>query len=160
MKLKKKHYKIAKTISYFVDRTDLYFPDFVEPSEQQIELFFEIETIGKKNLTEDELQIVAPMMNGKSNYDLQIKMIYEELLDWMCQKWGWWYPISQVIKDSYKERHQFPAYIKFLRNLKKKMTISKDKKIECLAPSIEAMLSFSGFSPEQKNRLLVSVINP
>ena len=88
MKLKKRHRKIAKTISSFVERTDLYFPDFIEPTEEQIQLFFEIESKGSKGLSEEQLKIVAPMLNGKENYDLQIKMVHEELLEWMCNKWG------------------------------------------------------------------------
>jgi len=134
MKLKRKHYKIAKTISYFVDRTELYFPDFVEPSEQQIELFFEIETIGRKNLTEDELQIVAPMMNGKSNYDLQIKMIYEELLDWMCQEWGLpplkvGFVVSNFSSD--KKSNALPRQLKRCCHL---VAFPQSRKTDCLCP--------------------------
>jgi hypothetical protein len=121
MKIKKKHIKIAKTISYFVNRTDLYFPDFIEPTSEQIQIFFEIESKGRKHISDEELMIVAPMLNGKENYDLQIKMVHEEILEWMCNRWGWFYPISQMIKDSYKERHLCPSYVKFLRDLKKRM---------------------------------------
>jgi hypothetical protein len=37
MKLKKKHYEIAKTIAHFVDRN--YYPDFTEPTREQIDIF-------------------------------------------------------------------------------------------------------------------------
>jgi hypothetical protein len=33
MKLKKKHYEIAKTIAHFVDRN--YYPDFTEPTREK-----------------------------------------------------------------------------------------------------------------------------
>lgn len=37
MKLKKKHFEIAKTITHFVDGN--YFPDFKEPTREQIDFF-------------------------------------------------------------------------------------------------------------------------
>lgn len=156
MKLKNRHRKIAKTISSFVERTDLYFPDFIEPTEEQIQLFFEIESKGSKGLSEEQLKIVAPMLNGKENYDLQIKMVHEELLEWMCNKWGWWYPISQMIKDCYKSRHNIPSYVKFLRDLKKRMSM-KDWNGEGLVPSVNVMLSYSGFTEEQRTKLIQSI---
>lgn len=156
MKLKKRHRKIAKTISSFVERTDLYFPDFIEPTEEQIQLFFEIESKGSKGLSEEQLKIVAPMLNGKENYDLQIKMVHEELLEWMCNKWGWGRPISQMIKDCYKSRHNIPSYVKFLRDLKKRMSIDGWNG-KGLVPPLAVMLSYSGFTEQQKNRLIESI---
>lgn len=155
MKLKKKHRKIAKTISYFVDR-EAYFPDFKEPTEEQIQLFFHIESKGDKDLSDEQLKMVRPMLNGKANYDLQIKMIHEEILEWMCQRWGWWYPLSSCIQNIYKDRHKCPSYVSVLRDLKKKMTIPLTWDGEELSPSLTVMLNYSGFSEEQKEKLIRS----
>jgi hypothetical protein len=142
MKLKPKHFEIAKTISYFVDRN--YYPDFVEPTREQIDLFTQIESRGSKHLNEDQLKLVEPMLNGKQLYDLQIKMIHEELAEWVSGGHGWYPVMASLLLKIYPERHKCPSYVKMLMRLKKKM--EKES-------GLVVMMGYSGFTDEVKDNL-------
>ncbi len=143
MKLKPKHFEIAKTISWFVDRN--YFPDFIEPTREQIELFTQVESSGYKDLTDKQWKIVEPMLDGKSNYDLQIKMIHEELKEWVESGWGWYAPMSSILRDAFKERSQCKTYIKMLIRLWRKLETDGG----CVT-----LMQFSGFTEKEKNDLI------
>lgn len=142
MKLKKKHLLIGKTISWFVDRN--YYPDFIEPTIEQIKIFIQIESEGRKNITDEQIALVEPMLNGKIQYDLQINMLHEEVLEWVVNKWGWYYPIDNLFKNVWSYRQQCPMYIKFLVKLIRRLKDSS---------GIVVMSEYSGFNTEQKQRL-------
>lgn len=142
MKLKPKHFEIAKTISYFVDRN--YYPDFIEPTREQIDIFTQIESSGSKHLSEEDLKLVEPMLNGKQLYDLQIKMIHEEIAEWIKNGWGWYYPITSMISNVWAERRECNSYVKMLVKLMRKM---KD------STGLPIMLEYSGFTEEFKSNL-------
>lgn len=142
MKLKPKHFEIAKTISYFVDRN--YYPNFVEPTKEQIDIFTQIESMGSSHLSPNDMELVEPMLNGKERYDLQIKMIHEEIAEWIKQRWGWYYPIASIIQNVFPERHKCKIYVKMLIKLMRKM---KEK------TGIIVMMEYSGFSDEYKYEL-------
>lgn len=143
MKLKHKHFEISKTIAWFVDRN--YFPDFVEPTREQIELFTIIESSGYKGLTDEQRKTVEPMMDGKSNYDLQIKMIHQELKEWVESGWGWYAPMASILGNAFKERSQCKTYIKMLLGLWKKL----EKDGGCVT-----LMQFTGFTDKEKDDLM------
>ncbi len=147
MKLKKKHYEIAKTIAHFVDRN--YYPDFTEPTREQIDIFTRIESQGYKGITEEEKKIVEPMINGKQQYDLQIKMIHEEIAEWHMNGWGWYYPLASLIGNVWKERSQCRVYVKMLVNL---MRNFRDN------GGLPVLVGYSGFDDEFK-QLRLSWLN-
>lgn len=140
--LKQKHFEISRCISYFVDRN--YFPNFVEPTREQIEIFFHIESHGKKQLTPAHLELVKPLLNGKVQYELQIKNVYEEFADWYMHGWGWYSPYRDIIVKCYNDRHHLKPYIKFLRKLKRRF-----KKEGCLP----VLCSFSEFDDSFREKL-------
>ena len=146
MKLKPKHFEIAKTISYFVDRN--YYPNFKEPTREQIDIFTQIESRGVGDISNEELLSVEPMINGKEQYDLQIKMVHQELKEWVLNQWGWYYPIDSIFNSVWRDRKHLKTYIKFLikliRNLKKD-------------GSVPTLLRYSGFTEKEKLELIKSL---
>ncbi len=142
MKLKARHFEIAKTISYFVDRIlHIGYPEFVEPTTEQIRLFFTIESRGIKNLTKEEVDLVSPMLNGKENYDLTIKMLHEELAEWISNGWGWHPPLMSAIEGCGKDSERLKTYIDAL--LKIKDNIEKTS-------GFDVVMNYSGFSEDFK----------
>lgn len=146
MKLKPKHFEVASTISYFVDRN--YFPDFDEPTREQIDIFTQIESRGSMHLTEEELDLVKPLLNGKEQYDLQIKMIHQELKEWVINGWGWWGPIESIFSNAWRDRKGLKVYINFLIKLIRKLRSEG---------SYPVLLSYSGFSDDERCELLKSI---
>lgn len=142
MKLKKKHFETAKTISYFVDRN--YYPDFKEPTREQVDIFTQIESKGGKGITSEQLKSVEPLLNGKERYDLQIKMIHEEIAEWWLNGWGWYYPLAHTIKNVWPQRVKCRVYVKMLLKL---MRNFKDNGGMCV------LGNYSGFSKEFKKIL-------
>jgi hypothetical protein len=143
MKLKPKHFEIAETISWFVDRN--YYPDFVEPTREQIDIFTQIESLGKKaELIEAQMKIVEPMLNGKANYDLQIKMIHQELKEWIESGWGWYQPMTSILNGALEEKDKCKTYITMLLKLRQKL---KDD------GGYKTMMNYSGFTQEEKDNL-------
>lgn len=147
MKLKPKHFEVASTISYFVDRN--YYPNFNKPTREQINIFTQIESRGSTHLTNDELYLVKPLLNGKEQYDLQIKMIHQELKEWVINGWGWWGPIDSIFSNAWKDRKELKTYIKFLIKLIKKLKSEG---------SYPVLLSYSGFSDDERCELLKSIV--
>ena len=137
MKLKNKHFEIAETISYFVDRNPYTgFPDFVEPTREQVNLFTEIETYGKKRkLSEEEYTLVKPMLNGKENYDLTLKMFHEELREWVTNGWGWYGPVTSIIEEAEKEP-KLNSYVKAIKKIKEKIEDTS---------ALEVLAHYTGF---------------
>lgn len=147
MKLNLKHFEIAKTISYFVDRN--YYPCFTVPTRNQIDIFTRIESKGRKNLSSEELKMVEPLLNGKQMYDLQIRMIYEELAEWISSGWGWYPVIATIMINIYPDRHQCPAYVRMLGKLHKK--IKKET-------GIVVIMGYTGFDDDFKNKILTNYL--
>ena len=146
MKLKPRHFEIAKTISYFVDRN--YYPEFKEPTRDQIDLFTQIESTGDGHLDDDQLKLVEPLRNGKTLYDLQITMIHQELKEWVIKGWGWYGPMDSIFRNVWPERHERKTYIKFLIKLIRNL---KDN------GSHPTLVSFSGFNEIEKKELIDSI---
>ena len=89
--------------------------------------------------------IVEPMMNGKQQYDLQIKMIHEEIAEWHMNGWGWYYPLAAIIGNAWKERSQCRVYVKMLVKL---MRNFKDN------GGLPVLMGYSGFSKEFKQKMI------
>lgn len=86
-------------------------------------------------------------------------MIHNEILDWMISGWGYLPVLTDSIKNAYVDRHKMPMYIKFLRDLKKRMSTNINDYSGVLPNSIKTMLEYSHFTPFQKNKLLSSYIS-
>jgi hypothetical protein len=151
MKLKKKHFQIANTISYFVDKN--YYPNFKSPSREDIDLFMTVESMGFRGLSDKQNKIyqivdhnVHGLFNGKKMYDLQIKMVHEEIMEYVLNGWGWYYPIASIISGVWPDRHKCIYYIKFLIKLMRKM-YDEDG-------AFHVIIQYEGFSESEKKHYI------
>lgn len=129
---------ISKCLIGFIDRA--YFPDYA-PSDEDFECFFRIETHGKRGISEDQLKSIAPLLEAKGDYELQIKMVYSEAAEWWSKGWGWDAPIHEAITSAKRE----PAMSVYLEALTK---IQKAFRID----PIDAILAYTGFSADERNK--------
>lgn len=143
MKLKPKHFELCRTIAYFVDRN--YYPEFEEPTREQIDLFCQIESCGSSNLTYKQLELVEPMLNGKVMYDLQIKMIHQELKEWTINGWGWYGPMDSIFRNVWIERKLLKTYITFLIKLIRKLKNDGSR---------PTLMRYSGFTQDEKDEIM------
>lgn len=118
--IKQKHRDLIHHFERFVDTR--WYPNY-KASEEATQAFIKKESYGPNSLVPDEIALIEPLMNGKANYELTIKLLYEEMASWWANNWGWWYPIAHTIRMEFKERHQhkdkiyIKALIKILRSL-------------------------------------------
>jgi hypothetical protein len=85
------------------------------------------------------------MINGKQQYDLQIKMIHEEIAEWHMNGWGWYYPLASLIGNVWKERSQCRVYVKMLLKL---MRNFRDN------GGLPVLVGYSGFDDEFKQKMI------
>jgi hypothetical protein len=103
IKLKPRHFKMANHFARFVDTR--WYPDY-KPSEEAIVAFFKQQSYGPKSLTEKEIELIAPLMNGQNNKELTIKMVFQEMADFWSKGWGWYIPLMETIKHEFQDRHK------------------------------------------------------
>lgn len=155
MKVKQKHRDIARTMSYFCDRIEYgKFADFEEPTEEQIEAFTRIETLGRKGCLDSDYILAAPLIDGKTNYDLQLKMLHETLAEYVCNGWGWHPVIVADIEDIQKDFGQDGGLMKIY--LKALYKIKENIENTC---AFDVLMAFSGFTAEQKNNIANNYYN-
>jgi hypothetical protein len=149
MKLKKKHFEFVQTIEAFVEKCE--YPNFTTATRDEIDMFMTIESCGVKGLSEKQRAIyddpssnIDALFNGRANYDLQIKMIHDEIGDWLSHGWGWWYPMNSIFNGVWKDRHKCKYYVKALIKMIRNM---KD------TSGIQVMMKYTGFSDEQKQKI-------
>lgn len=139
-RLKKRHWELGRHFEKHIDCR--WYPDYkLEP----ISLFFfiQLESEGKKSLTEDEMGLILPLLDGKINKELTRYMRFEEIAEWWSKGWGWYNPVSSDIGFLFKERSKDKIDLLDLIN-----TVRKIRK-EGMWSFIEG---FTGFSEEQRQR--------
>lgn len=151
MKLKQKHFDIAATISYFVDRSEyIGFPNFIEPTREQIEIFSRVESYGRNSISDEEFKLAEPMFSGKENYDLQIKMVHEEIAEFIVMGWGWYPPLLSIMDDIKEQGENLKIYLNALYKIKEKIEETS---------AFEVIMGYSGFSAEQRERFREKYFN-
>ena len=140
--LTEKHRRLGRHFERFVERR--WHKDF-KLSDEALEIFIRIETHGKLSATEAERVIAAPLFSGKTNYELTLKMLYEEMANWWSNGWGWMNPIAAVFEHEWQT---LPRDTVYLRSLVKIMRKCRDEGF------INALSSFTGLSQEQKRKYL------
>lgn len=142
IRLKNKHWELGRHFESFVDRR--WHPGFVLDS-NNLSLFIKYESYGIRSLNSEELQIIAPLLNAKINYELTIKMIYEECAEYWSSGFGWRAPIAHTINSLFQSRcKRSPVYIKALIKI---MRVMKQD-------FIEALVNYTGLDGEVKDRYL------
>lgn len=143
--LKKHHYDLIHHFVRFVDAR--WYPNY-KPSQGAIIAFFKQQSYGPKSLTDEDRELIEPLMNGQAMKELTIKMLWEEMASYWSWNLGWWYPIVHTITMEFKDRHihkdkiYIKALIKILRNLyNAKFFIDELKK-------------FPGLTKEEKERYI------
>lgn len=143
IKLKSKHWELGNHFVKFIDRR--WYPDFVlDP--QNLELFICAESYGIKSLSEQELDLIKPLINGKVNYELTLRMIHEEMADFWSNHWGWYYPIANTITELFKNRKTESKI--YLRALIKIMRSCYDNGF------LIVLNNFTGISKESKDKYI------
>lgn len=89
------------------------------------------------------MEEIAPLLNGKANRELTVKMIHEEIVEWWMNDWGWIHPLISVI-DS-ESRSNDRIMVDLLWKIHAKMKGSS---------VVDLIRSYSGFSKEEKERYL------
>jgi hypothetical protein len=145
IRLKEKHWELGRHYGRFVDAR--WHPDFVLNADN-LEVFIRVESSGRAGCTTEELEIAAPLFNGKAQRELTIKLLFDEMADWWSMGSGWFYPIAHTIRTEMwshgrdrRDRVYIRALVKIMR--------------ACHADGFqETMLSFTGMSQEDKHRYL------
>ena len=142
MRLKPKHWELGRHFERFIDRK--WYPDF-RLNEENIEAFIKMESYGIRSLSAAEQYFVKPLLNGKINKELTIKMIMEECAEWWAYHHGWYYPIAHVIHTEFQNRSKdrifLRALIKIMRDMKKN-------------GFQEVLSKFTGLSKDEKMRYI------
>jgi len=138
--ISRRQQRIGDCLHEFIDRA--YHPAYA-PTPEEWEAFFAVETRGRSAVTPEMLASIAPLLEAKGDYDLQIRMVYSECAEWWSKGWGWKPPLDAVLADA----RQVPALGPYVEAL---------EKIEAAfaADSVNAIAFYTGFSQEEKNKYL------
>lgn len=143
--LKEKHREIGRHYARFVDRK--WHPDFVL-RDDSLEVFFRVESCGRSSCSVEELSAALPLFNGKTQRELTIKLLFDEMADWWSGGNGWAYPIAHTLQTEMWQ-HGLPRRDRVLiRALVKIMRACKEDGF------METMLAFTGMSREDKGRYI------
>ncbi len=100
MNIKPKHRKIAEHFHRFTDKH--WYKDVIL-TDEHIQIFIELESIGYKNLSKEKLDKIQFLLDGKENEGIQLKMVYEDIFYYWSMGFGSHIPIVECILDELKE---------------------------------------------------------
>lgn len=156
VKLKPKHWKIAENYILFSNEPN------TKLTEDLVRLFVYAESHGFKKISKEQRKeldifygpedaIMKAECGGKGKYNLQKKMVHEQIIDFWTKGWGWYIPLASDIEYLFRERHarKNNIYLKYLISIARKM------KLDTLGYFLE--LKGSIFSPKEINSLLVKL---
>lgn len=132
--------QISACLVHFIDRA--YYPDY-QPTIEDWQDFFNIETNGRLQTSANTLEKIKPLLEAKGDYELQIKMIYSEVAEWWAEGTGWIYPIDAAIRES-KETPELAPYTMALEKISDAFRTDP----------VKAISTYSGFSVEERNKYL------
>ncbi len=140
----------------FIDR-DVRYPNYVL-TDAAWAAFKKRETHGKKSLTKEASDLIEPLFDAKKGYEITIKTLWEEMAEYWSMGYGWDAPLRATISDVWKRRDgydkdgnpqmDFRSNRVFLRALFKIRRSIIDNYF------LKALLSYTGFDIEQRNRYL------
>jgi hypothetical protein len=145
IRLKEKHRELGRHYARFVDKR--WHPDFVL-DDRTLEIFMRVESAGRSSCSKDELQAAAPLLNGKMQRELTIKLMFDEMADWWSMGAGWFAPLAHTLHAemwshglAQRDRVYIRALVKIMRSCRED-------------GFMETLLSFTGMTQEDKNRYL------
>ena len=145
IRLKEKHWELGRHYARFVDKR--WHPDFALDA-RTLEVFVRVESAGRSSCSEKELQDAAPLFNGKTQRELTIKLLFDEMADWWSMGSGWFAPTAHTLQTemwshglAQRDRVYIRAIVKIMRSCQKD-------------GFMETLLSFTGMSQEDKKRYL------
>lgn len=59
--------------------------------------FLRYQSLGRKALTEEEIEGIAPLINGQANKEIFINSLVMETMEFDAMGWGWIYPINHTL---------------------------------------------------------------
>ena len=145
IRLKEKHWELGKHYTRFVDRR--WYPDFVL-SEESLKIFIGVESAGKGAFTDEELKVASPLFNGKTQRELTVKLMFDEMAEWWSMGYGWYYPIAHTIHCEMWQHGSQNRDKVFIRALVKIMRSCHKEGF------LDTMIRFTGMPQSDKNRYL------
>jgi hypothetical protein len=136
----KKQRIISRCLAHFIDRA--FFPEYA-PSTDDWEDFFEVESKGRASIPPERYIAIAPLLEAKGDYELQIKMIFAECAEWWAKGWGWFAPLHEAITWAESDTDMKP-YAEALSKIKQAFQDSP----------VQAICKYTGFSEAEKNKYL------
>ena len=143
IRLKEKHWELGRHYARFVDKR--WHPDFTLDA-RTLGIFVRVESAGRSSCSEEELQAAAPLFNGKTQRELIIKLLFDEMADWWSMGAGWFAPIAHTLQTEMwshglpqRDRVYIRAIVKIMRSCRKD-------------GFIETLIAFTGMSQDDKNR--------
>lgn len=143
MKLKPKHWELGRHYARFIDRR--WHPDYVLDV-ASLAAFIRVESDGRAACSAEELQLAEPLLNGKAQRELTIKLLFDEMAEWWSGGNGWFYPIAHTIHTEMWEHGRECRDRVFIRALVKIMRSCR--KVGFLS----ALMAFTGMSQADKSR--------
>ena len=143
VRLKEKHWEIGRHYERFVDRR--WYPNY-RLDARTLEIFIRIESAGRSVCTPEDIEAVEPLLSGKVQRELTIKLLFDEMADWWSSGNGWFYPMAHTIQTEMWS-HGLPRRDRvFIRALVKIMRA-------CYKDGFfPTMLAFPGMPSDEKAR--------
>ncbi len=145
IRLKEKHWELGRHYARFVDSR--WHPDFALDA-RTLEIFVRVESAGRSSCSEKELQSAAPLFNGKTQRELTIKLLFDEMADWWSMGSGWFAPIAHMLKKEMWSHGLYQRDRVYIRALVKIMRACRKDGF------METLISFTGMPQEDKSRYI------
>ena len=143
MKLRAKHWEIGRHYERFVDRR--WFPDY-KLDEQSLYWFVRIDSHGTAGIPEHGRFLAKPLLNGKAQRELTLKLLFDEMAEWWSGGNGWFYPIAHTIRTEMWEHGRSARDRVYIRALVK---IMRSCRCDGFLPTL---MAFTGMSKDDKAR--------
>lgn len=148
MKIKPKWKKLIHHFTRFCDVR--WFPNYI-PTQKACDAFIKFQSVGRKELSKEEILLIQPLLDAQEGKELTIKMLISEMADFWSKGWGWYIPLTATIEYEFRDRHihkdkvYIYALIKIARNI-------QDSNF------VEYLQSFTGLSKEEKDKYFVNYL--
>lgn len=78
--------------------------------------FLRYQSLGRRALTEEEIEGIAPLINGQANKEIFINSLVMETMEFDAMGWGWVHPINHTLQTGV-DRLTKVALLKIKRRL-------------------------------------------
>lgn len=145
IKLKPKHWELGRHYERFVDRR--WHPDY-QLDATTLEVFVRVESAGRGACSPEEIVAAAPLLAGKAQRELTVKLLFDEMADWWSGGNGWFYPIAHTIRTEMWSHGRVQRDRVYIRALVKIMRACKTDGF------MATMQAFPGMPTEDKRRYI------